>query len=444
MIERESLSICLAASESHGAVADAVHVTVGLLAIAAVIGVLTKFVRIPYTIALVLAGVAIAALGLAPEGVFVTQDLVLLLFLPPLLFQAGLHTELSVLRKAWAPVLIMAIPGVLVTSFAVAAAVRPFIADAMGTDANLWLMALLFGVVVAPTDPISVMATFKTAGAPTKLKTVVEGESLFNDGTAVALFLVLKTAVVGVIAGGTQDGEAEAAVSFVEIATSFVTVTGIGTFIGLALGLLTFFLLRRLEDHTLETAITIALAWGSFVVAEMLHASGVIAVVVSALIMGNYGKTFTMSAETRTTLTGFWDSLDFVINSILFLLIGFELTDPAVGGVRRLLDADVMMTAGAAIVAMFVARALLVYPVALTLKSYWPKGWKHVIWWAGLRGSLSLALILGLPPGELRSFLAPVIFLIVLVSLIGQGLTMPLLLRATGVSDEADDEPRVH
>lgn len=407
----------------ESAVSSTVTMGVEILAVACVIGVLTKFVRVPYTIALVLAGLGIAVLGLAPEGARLDQDLVLLLFLPPLLFQAGLHTDLNLLRRGWAPVLVMALPGVVVTSMLVALAVRWVLPAGHQT----WAVALMFGAVMAPTDPISVMATFKTAGVPDKLKTMVEGESLFNDGTAVALFAVLRA---GVVAGAAAAAQGEAGgIDVAGMGLTFVLETGVGTIVGLGLGLAAYWLLGRLEDHTLETAITVALAWGAFVLAQNLHASGVIAVAVASLIMGNYGKVLSMSEDARKTLAGFWDSLDFVVNSVLFLLIGFELSDPAVGGVERLTDWRVLSAAGATIVALHVSRAMVVYPTCLLLKRYWPSGWKHVIWWGGLKGSLSLALILGLPTGEVRQFLAPVAFIVVLVSLLGQGITMPMLIR---------------
>jgi CPA1 family monovalent cation:H+ antiporter len=428
----------LLASTGHGDLTETVHVTVGLLSVAVIIGVLTRFVRVPYTVALVLAGLAITVSGAAPAGVYITQELVLLLFLPPLLFQAGLHLDLEHLRRAWRPVFILAFPGVIATSFGVALAIGSFLPDGTGGFAA----ALLMGVVMAPTDPISVVATFRTAGVPQLLKDVVEGESLFNDGTAVALFSVLKSVV---FAAGT--GAAVAAVDAVPLTVGsvgirFIYISGIGMVLGLGLGLIAFWLLRQLEDPTLETMITVALAWGSFVMAESLGASGVIAVVVSALIIGNYGTVLSMSDRTRTTLLAFWASVDFLANSLLFLLVGFELSDPGVvgaagaGGWRLLLEPTVLSAAGAVLLALLLCRAAVVFPTVWLLKREWPRGWKWVIWWAGLRGSLSLALILGLPAGPLRAFLAPVAFLVVLASLLGQALSMPTLVRRTG-SDEA-------
>lgn len=426
------------ASEGHSPIAQSVHIAVALIAVASVIGIITKLVRIPYTVALVICGLGIAMLGLAPEGAHITQDLVLLLFLPPLLFQAGLHTDLEHLKKAWVPVLVLALPGVVVTSLAVAAAAKPLLAAQLG-EAATWQVALLLGVVLAPTDPISVVATFRAAGVPEKLRTVVEGESLFNDGTAVALFTILKVAVFGAAAGlatGHEGGVGEESLSVVTMGLSFVKVAGLGSIIGLALGLIAFWVLAKLDDHTLETAITVALAWGAFIVAEEFHGSGVIAVVVAALIVGNYGKVFSMSDRTRTTLTGFWDSLDFVVNSVLFLLIGFELSDPAMGGWRRLVEPDVLLAGAALFGVLLAARAAVVYPVVLSLKRYWPRGWKHVMWFAGLRGSLSLALILGLPDGPVRDAFLPISFLIVLISLLGQSVAMPWLIRLTNATEE--------
>lgn len=419
----------------HSSLVHSVELAVLLLTIAAVVGVLAKLIKAPYTIALVVAGLALAMSGLAPHGAQMTQDLVLVLFLPPLLFQAGLHVRLELLRKVWAPVLFMAMPGVVITAFGVAAAVKPIFADALGPEIGTWQVAILFGMVMAPTDPISVVATFNALGAPMKLKTTVEGESLFNDGTAVAIFALFKAAVFAGVAGGMM-GEAPAPeITFVDATIEFVKVSGLGTLIGLALGFATWLLLRHLDDHTLETAATIALAWGAFVLAEKFHASGVIATVVASLLVANRGVLH-LSDESRSTLNGFWTSIDFVVNSILFLLIGFELSDPAIGGVKRLIEPNVLLAAGATFVALLAARALATYPVALLFKRHWPSGWKHVIFMAGLKGSLSLALILGLPDGPVRQFLAPVAFLVVVASLVGQGMTMPLLMRRVDMGTE--------
>jgi len=411
-----------AVAEHHGVVSTTLTTFISLLAFATVVGVCAKFIRVPYTIALVLAGLFVAVLGAAPGGVEITQELILVLLLPPLLFQAGLHLDLEVLQKKAVPVVILAIPGVLLSMVLVAVAVRPFIGD------HAWLPALLFGAMLAPTDPISVLATLKAAKAPTRLKTLIEGESLFNDGTGVVLFLILLAAVF-------TTGGSEASLSIVDGVMQFVKVAGLGVVFGLGFGLIAFWILRRINDHVLENAITIVLAWGSFIVAEQSGASGVIAVVVAGLIIGNYGTKLAMSEQTVQTINTFWESIDFIINSIVFLLIGFQLQK--IGGLSTLLQSDVLLAVLATFIAILVARALMVYPTAMTIGKHWPKGWKHVVFWSGLKGSIPLALVLGLPDGELKNTLMPIAFGVVLVSLLLQGLTVGPLIRKMGV--ECDD-----
>ncbi len=411
----------LATVEHHGVVSTTLTTFISLLAFATVVGVFAKLVRVPYTIALVLAGLAVAILGAAPGSVVITQELILVLLLPPLLFQAGLHLDIDLLQKKAVPVVILAIPGVLLSMVLVAVAVRPFIGD------HAWLPALLFGAMLAPTDPISVLATLKAAKAPHRLRTLIEGESLFNDGTGVVLFLILVAAVF------TTTGHSDP-LSIVDGLVQFIKVAGLGVVFGLGFGLIAFWILRRLNDHVLENAITIVLAWGSFIVAEQNGASGVISVVVAGLIIGNYGTKLAMSDQTVQTINTFWESIDFIINSIVFLLIGFELQD--IGGLSTLLQPEVLLAIAATFIAIMVARAIMVYPTALTIGKNWPKGWKHVVFWSGLKGSIPLALVLGLPGGELKQTLVPIAFGVVLVSLLLQGLTVGPLIRYMGVTSD--------
>jgi CPA1 family monovalent cation:H+ antiporter len=314
-------------------------------------------------------------------------------------------------------------------------AIKPFLPEAVTATWGVWIPALLVGAMLAPTDPISVLATFKRANAPRLLRTLVEGESLFNDGTGVVLFLILAGALLG------PAGESLSVAAGI---VQFVKVVGLGIVIGLGLGLIAYWLLTHLDDHVLENAITVVLTWGSFITAEKLGASGVIAVVVAGLIMGNYGSRLAMSQRTRETIHTFWESIDFIVNSIVFLLIGIELQAPDVGGPGRLLDPAVLLTIGIVYLATLVARAVLVYPLAFTFGRHWPRGWKHVVLWSGLKGSIPLALVLGLPLEPLRplrDFLVPVVFGVVLISLLLQGLTIPALMRAVDMGDEGPETP---
>ena len=366
------VAVMLAFSEggpSH--VADVVRAGVGLVAIAALVGVATKFVRVPYTVALVVAGLGLALLRTRISGVHITEELVVMLFLPPLLFQAGLHLDLHDLKKQWIAVSLLAIPGVVLTTAAAAAAIRYILPLAVGPEHANWTTAVVLGAVVAPTDPISVVSIFRLLGVPHRLRVLVEGESLFNDGTAAALFGVLKAGIVAAALAGTGAHLPGAG----DVAGGFWKVAGIGTVVGLGLGLMAFWVLKNLNDHTLETAITIALAWGAFVVAESVHSSGVIAVVVAGLLIGNYGKALAMSDETRITLTGFWDSIDFVVNSVVFLLVGLELSAPEIGGLRHLTDGPVLLGAAAVYGALLAARGVKVWLVAIAERDRWPRRW---------------------------------------------------------------------
>ena len=462
--------LVLALTGHHGQVSETITIFIALLGGAAIVGVMTKFIRLPYTIALVLAGLLVAIFKAAPPEAVITHDLVFVLFLPPLLFQAGLHLDLEHLQRKATVVAVLAIPGVILSMFIVALAVEPFLARNLAEEAGLWLAALLFGAMLAPTDPISVLATFKTAGAPEGLKTLVEGESLFNDGTGVVLFLILlaavfpralptadqaavdlhETPVAMVAADDAAEGEippavetpaptqaeenAHPTISIALAVQQFVKVVGLGVIMGLGLGLIALWLLKRLDDHVLENAITIVLAWGSYIVSESVGGSGVIAVVVAGLIMGNYGHRLAMSKRTSETINTFWESIDFIVNSIVFLLIGFELQ--AIGGLDALRNPSVLLAVIVVYLAILIARAAMVYPTVLLYGRDWPGPWKHIAFWAGMKGSIPMALVLGLPAGELKTFLVPIAFGVVLVSLLLQGLTMPILMKRLGVSAE--------
>jgi CPA1 family monovalent cation:H+ antiporter len=298
------------------------------------------------------------------------------------------------------------------------------------------MIALLFGAMITPTDPVSVLALFRECRVPDDLKYLVEGESLFNDGTGIVIF----TLILGMIVDGRPFEPSTAAGSFL-----LVTVGGTAT--GLVLGGIAFLLLRRIEDHLLENALCLVLAYGAFWVAEVMHLSGVIATVVAGLLIGNYGRKFTMHKKAVETVETFFESIDFLINSLLFILIGLELQEI----IRQPMGNAVLPIVGA-ILGLIVARALAVYPLYWLLNLWGtrrPARWSHVLFWGGLRGSIPIALLLGLPTenaqgapipllAEYRPTLLVAGFATVFFSLVVQGMTMKPLLNALGISGQGD------
>jgi len=368
-----------------------------LLLIACGVGVAVKYIRLPYTIALVLVGLFVGLSGF-PQ-IPLTRELVFLLFLPPLLFESALNMDLSHLRENFKTIGILAILGVLVSTVLIGLILHKL----LGLPLEI---ALLFGAMISPTDPVSVLATFKALNAPKRLAVILEGESILNDGTAVVLF--------GIIYEMITHGKLDILHGF----TEFVIVCLGGAIIGLALGYLTYRILAFIDDHLIEISITLILAYSSFLLAEYLHLSGVIAVVCAGLIIGNYGKLLSMSPSTRIVLTDFWSFVVFVINSIVFLLIGIDTQL----GVFRHLNAIAV-----AIVAVLVARALVVYPTLAVFK--FPNSWKFVVFWGGLRGAIPVALALSLSDIPYSDMLSSMVFGVVLFSLVFQGLTLELFVK---------------
>ncbi len=304
----------------------------------------------------------------------------------------------------------LAIPGVLLTAGIVGALVH----WAIGLE---WAPALLFGAIVSATDPIAVLAIFKRLGAPHELELIVEGESLFNDGTAVVLARIL----LGVVLAGTFDP--------IHGLLDFALVVGGGLVVGLISGGLCSRLTAQIDDHLIEITLTTILSYGTFVIAEALQVSGVIAVVAAGLVLGNVGARRAMSPTTRLALLTFWEYVAFLLNSAIFLLIGLQVE---FGGL-----AASLLPIGVAIGAVLLARAVVVYGlglVVLPLPPALPRQWLHTLFWAGLRGAVSLAVVLSLPIDlPARPLLRDMTVGVVLFTLLGQGLTMEPLLRWLGI-----------
>ncbi len=397
-----------------------------LLLIASFVGMIARRLKVPYTLALVVAGLGLGFLKLEPlRGVALTQELLMLLFLPPLLFEAAYHLPFKDVRKNAAHIVFLAVFGVFFCVAVTAVLTYAGLAGFGLMTSLTWGHAFLFGAVIAATDPISVLALFKEVGAPKRLYQLVEGESLVNDGVAVVLFLI-----ISVVLGLPDLHGKHPALSGAQHIITFAVVTffktGVGgLLVGAAAGALASVITRQIDDHLIEITITTIVAWGSFLVAEQLHVSGVLSTVAAGVMMGSFGKHYGMSASTRVAVQDFWQYLGFVSNSFIFLLIGLELTPSALVKYGPLI--------GVGFVAVVGARALLIYggmPLLDRIAVPVPSRWRHVMVWGGLRGSLSMVLVLGLPSSFAgRTELVHLVFGVVGASLFLQGLTVAPLMR---------------
>jgi CPA1 family monovalent cation:H+ antiporter len=370
------------------------EITVLLLLIASVVAVLARRLRIPYTVGLVLIGLALSLLS--STQITVSPQIILALLVPPLIFEAAFHLRWEDLRRDFWLILLFAVPGVILTTLFVGGVV------AWGTGLSIQ-MALVLGALVSATDPVAVVSLFRRLGVPRRLQVLLEGESLFNDGTAIVMFnLMLAIVLAGrfSLASGVRD---------------FLTVAGGGVLIGVALGALVSQMIARIRDPLVETTLTTVLAFGSYLVAEYFHVSGVLAVAAAGITNGNAGPSG-MSATTRLVVFNFWEYAAFIANSVVFLLIGLTF------------DLDVMVANWQAIIwailAALAARAATIYGFSLFRREI-PGKWRHVLFWGGLRGAITLALALSLPEtGPLapaRGSLQAMAFGVVLFTLLVQG-----------------------
>jgi Na+:H+ antiporter len=381
---------------------------IGLLLIVSLVAIAVQRLRIPYTVALVIAGLVITV-G-QPLDFQLTPELILALFVPPLAFEAAFHINGRALWRDLPGILVLAVPGVLLTMLIVAGLV------AVGTGLAL-PVALVFGALIAATDPVAVVALFRTLNAPRRLSLLIEGESLLNDGTAIVLFnLVLAAALTGQF-------------SPIKGVVDFVVVSAGGVAIGLGLGYLTARVLARVDDYLIETTLTTVLAFGSYLAAEQLHVSGVLAVVAAGLVCGNLGPRG-MSPTTRIVLYSFWEYVAFLANSLVFLLIGLEVDLPQL--------AAAWSAVLWAIAAVLAARVAVIWGLGWLIDRLGepvPARWRLVLFWGGLRGAISLALALSLPAalGADRDLLVVMTYGVVLFTLLVQGVTMRPLLDRVGV-----------
>jgi CPA1 family monovalent cation:H+ antiporter len=388
-----------------------IEIAIGLLLIASLVGIVTDRLRVPYTTGLVLIGLVLAFFG--QQDINVSPQLFLGLLVPPLIYEAAFQVKAKDLLRDLAPILSLAIPGVLLTTFLVGGVLY------WGTSFSL-VTALLFGSLIAATDPVAVVALFRSLGVPKRLQLLIEGESLFNDGTAIVLFnLMVAVSITGYF-------------NLTDSILNFFLVSGGGLIIGLVLGLLISLAISMIDNPLIETTLTSVLAFGSYLVAEQFHVSGVLAVVAAGVVSGNLGPS-RMSPTTRILAFSFWEYAAFLANSFVFLLIGLQI------------DLNILITDWNAILwailAVLVARAASIYGLSW-IGSGVPMRYKHILYWGGLRGAISLALALSLPAslGDQRAVIQSMAFGVVLFTLLVQGSTMKPLINRMGLIERSESQ----
>ncbi len=387
-----------------------------------------RFIGLPATIGVMvialglsLAIVGLDAMGLAPslrryEESFLRSidfsDVLMQGMLSLLLFAGALHVDLSELRALRWPVAALALVGTLLSTLVVGFgiwAALPWV----GLSLPL-LYCLLFGALISPTDPIAVAGILKSAGAPKELELVIAGESLFNDGVGVVIFALL----LEMLQSGTTPTVGAGLALLAHEA-------GGGILFGLTLGWITYYLLKSVDDYHVEVLLTLAAVTGGYALASHLHISGPLATVVMGLVIGNNGRALAMSDTTRRYVDMFWELIDEILNAVLFVLIGMEVLLIA-------FSVSTLLAGAVAIGVTLLARLLTVgWPVRLLGKRFGlPNGSWRVLTWGGLRGGISVALALALPPGPDRDTVLALTYCVVVFSILVQGLTIGQVVRS--------------
>ncbi len=380
-----------------------------------------RYIKLPTTIgimliALIISACLIIAGKLGMESLFVYAETILrgidfhqtLMngMLSFLLFAGALHVNLKDLAQQKWLILLLATLGVVVSTFLVGGLTWLVLA-AFGLQVS-YLYCLLFGALISPTDPIAVMSILKKAGAPKSLEVKIAGESLFNDGVAVVIFVVL----LGIAVGGTEPTVTGVALLFAQEAIG-------GIIYGLLIGYITFSMLRTVDNYQVEIMLTLALVMGGYALAHALNLSGPIAMVVAGLLIGNHGRQYAMSEATQFRLDNFWELVDEILNAVLFVIIGMEVLVLA-------FHLEYILISLAIIPLVLGVRFVSVaFPVKLLsrLRSFSPRV-IEIMTWGGLRGGISIALALSLPLGPEREVILAITYLVVAFSILVQGLTI--------------------
>jgi CPA1 family monovalent cation:H+ antiporter len=393
---------------------------VALLVALPLIAFVAGRLRLQYTVVMVVVGFVVSAIPLGGSVIEVSPELAVTLLLPGLVFEAAYRLDGHELRRSFGGVTLLAVPGVLVCAGVVAIVLH--------LAAGLALQeAFVVGAIVSATDPVAVVATMRQLRAPSRLVTLIDAESLFNDGTAVLVYAI----ALGGLSG--QISMASGVVSFV---VGIVVSVAIGGVVGLAIA----WLAGTTEDHLIELMLTLVAAYGTYVAADVVHQSGIIAVVVAGIVIGTYRHETLFTARAREAIDTVWEFLAFVLTGIAFLLIGIAIS------LESLSNALTYIAWG--VVAVLVGRALATYGLLggssaiahrLGLGPRIPLSWLHVINWTGLRGAVAMALALSLPSDiQGRALLQGTIFGIVLFTVLVQGTTAERVVRWAGVGPDPE------
>lgn len=398
---------------------------VALLAALPFIAFVAGRLKLQYTVVMVVVGLAVSIVPLTGNAIQVAPELAVTLLLPGLIFEAAYRLDGNELRRSFGGVALLAVPGVLVTAAVVAIVLN--VATGLSLESSF-----LVGSIVSATDPVAVVATMRQVRAPSRLVTLIDAESLFNDGTAVLVYAIALGAVG--VGGGGDVSLAGGAISFVVGIVASVSI-------GAAIGFVTAWLAGRTDDHLIELTLTFLAAYGTYVLADVVHQSGIIAVVVAGIIIGTYRHETLFTARARDAIDTVWEFLAFVLTGVAFLLIGIVIS------LDILPSSAVFIVWGVA--AVLVGRAIVIYGLLggssavahrLGLAPAIPISWLHVINWTGLRGAVAMALVLSLP-SDLpdRQLLQGITFGIVLFTVLVQGTTAASVLRLAGVGPAARD-----
>lgn len=412
-----------------------------MLSLSALFGWLNHaFIKLPHTIGLLVMALGASLVLIGAELIFPALGLgtplreaigqidfnatVMNGMLAFLLFAGALHVDMSFLKSQKWAIGLMASFGVVLSTFIVGFGFF-FLARLLGFDVPL-IWALVFGALISPTDPVAVLSILKTVNMPHSLEAKIAGESLFNDGVGVVVFAIMVAIAVQLTGAPVDGGHAVGQVTVMSVAKLFFVEAGGGAILGGFTGWLAYRMMAKIDEHAIEILISLGIVTGTYALAQHFHLSGPIAVVVTGLMVGNKGAQYAMSDHTRTYLFGFWEMIDEILNSVLFLLIGLEIL--VLGDA---IDPKFLVIALLAIPLVLVARftAVSIPMRFLGLFKSFTKGAIPVLTWGGVRGGISVALALSLPDTPEKPLILTATYVIVIFSIIVQGLTVKPLVK---------------